>query len=87
MDMVKDSQVSLNWVEAHALAGVDPTAGLIIQNKGVFPILAFISVTQPVGDVSGFRIMPNAMWSVDAGDSVWVKGEGGTSVACIQVAV
>lgn len=84
-DMIDDTPIPINWVDAHTAAGLTGGVALTIQNKGAWSVLAMIRNEEPAaGTVSGFRIRPNEVWSTELGDTVWLRAEGGTSYMSIQ---
>lgn len=85
--MRDDVKVGDSWVNAHALASITFGKGLMIQNKGTYPILLYVNDTQPAaGSTSGFRLAPGQVWSVDAGEPrVWLRVEAkGACQVCVQ---
>lgn len=84
--MKGDVIVGPSWINARARINAADTTQLIIQNKGMYPVLAFASEIKPEDAArDGYRILPNAIWTVSANTTpAWLKTEGGTSNLCIQ---
>lgn len=86
-DMIDDVLITEDWVNAHTRTGITAGKALIFQNKGPYYILVIVRTSQPNSrSSSGFRILPNQIWSCDAGDVVWIRGEGDLTAVCIQEA-
>lgn len=84
-DMIDDVLVTEGWVNAHTLSGIATGTALLIQNKGPYHILVTIRAAQPSArSTSGFRVLPNQIWSSDTGDVVWIRGEGDITAVCVQ---
>ncbi|MEG0062999.1 MAG: hypothetical protein RR740_00200 [Pseudomonas sp.] len=86
-DMIDDVTVKEVWVSAHAVTGLTAGAALMLQNKGPFNVLMFIGAQAPTADsFKGYRIGEDREWVTDAGDTVWLRAENGSSTMCIQEA-
>lgn len=86
-DMIDDVLVTEGWVNAHTHSGITAGKALMIQNKGPYHILLTARTAQPsIRSTSGFRILPNQIWACDAGDVVWIRGEGDITAVCVQEA-
>jgi endoglucanase len=84
-DMIEDVGIPRDWVNAYTVSGFTAGSALTIQNKGAYPILVMVRVASPAaGNLSGFRLTQNETWQGKAGDTVWLRGEGGTSMVCLQ---
>lgn len=86
--MIPDTHITNIWTNAHTASGVDPASSLLIQNKGMFPILIFISATAPApGSTNGVRVRPNdTPWICGTNEpGVWIRcEESGQVPVCIQ---